>query len=242
MKFGIMAGGSGSRLVEEGVMIAKPLVTVGGYPLIERLIRIFERSCADSISVFLNEDMNEVIKYLHNLKETLSCPLNILEGRSPDSFQSFKRLVGFMDPTDKYVVTTVDTVFKEQKFLEMVNSFENMPVNLDGLLGATLFVDDEKPLYIEVDKADNVVCGFSDKKPTGKFYISAGIYALTVKSLPIIEEAAGMGITRLRNFQRMMIDKGLNLRAFDLGVVVDVDHQEDIEKGNRLLETVHTSK
>ena len=41
MKFAIIAAGEGSRLAREGVDLPKPLVTVGGEPMIERLARIF---------------------------------------------------------------------------------------------------------------------------------------------------------------------------------------------------------
>lgn len=45
MKFAIIAAGEGSRLAREGVDLPKPLVTVGGEPMIERLARIFMKWC-----------------------------------------------------------------------------------------------------------------------------------------------------------------------------------------------------
>ena len=49
MKFGIIAAGEGSRLASEGVKEPKPLITIQGVPLIERLVRIFARHGATSI-------------------------------------------------------------------------------------------------------------------------------------------------------------------------------------------------
>jgi len=41
MDFAIIAAGAGNRLVADGIHISKPLVEIGGEPLIGRLIRIF---------------------------------------------------------------------------------------------------------------------------------------------------------------------------------------------------------
>ncbi len=54
MKFAIIAAGEGSRLAREGVNLPKPLVTVGGEPMIERLARIFHENGAEETSFILN--------------------------------------------------------------------------------------------------------------------------------------------------------------------------------------------
>ena len=41
MHYGIIAAGEGSRLVQEGVALPKPLVGLNGEPMIGRLINIF---------------------------------------------------------------------------------------------------------------------------------------------------------------------------------------------------------
>ena len=47
MKFAIIAAGEGSRLAQEGVSLPKPLVSIGGEPMIERLVRIFNANGAE---------------------------------------------------------------------------------------------------------------------------------------------------------------------------------------------------
>ena len=66
MNYAIIAAGQGSRLVQEGVKKPKPLVELNGEPLIARLIRIFVQNGAESISVFVNEEMTEVKDFLSN--------------------------------------------------------------------------------------------------------------------------------------------------------------------------------
>lgn len=60
MKYALIAAGQGSRLVSEGVKVPKPLVQVGGTPLLSRLFRIFLDNDAESICIIINEEMSEV--------------------------------------------------------------------------------------------------------------------------------------------------------------------------------------
>ena len=70
MNFGIIAAGDGSRLVQEGVSLPKPLVDIDGRPMIGRLISIFEDLGAEYISVIVNEQMTEVADYLRAIAPT----------------------------------------------------------------------------------------------------------------------------------------------------------------------------
>ena len=58
MKYALIAAGQGSRLVSEGVKVPKPLVQVGGTPLLSRLFRIFLDNDAESICIIINEEMS----------------------------------------------------------------------------------------------------------------------------------------------------------------------------------------
>lgn len=68
MNYAIIAAGEGSRLAQEGVQKPKPLVELCGEPMIGRLINIFTRCNAESISVIVNREMTEVKEYLDTLK------------------------------------------------------------------------------------------------------------------------------------------------------------------------------
>ena len=64
MNFAILAAGEGSRLVQEGVALPKPLVDLDGRPMIGRLLDIFEDCGAESVSIIVNEQMTQVRAYL----------------------------------------------------------------------------------------------------------------------------------------------------------------------------------
>ncbi|MFV0330527.1 MAG: NTP transferase domain-containing protein, partial [Dysgonomonas sp.] len=60
MNYAIIAAGEGSRLAQEGVTLPKPLVKLNGTEMIRRLIDIFLKNDATSISIIVNEEMVQV--------------------------------------------------------------------------------------------------------------------------------------------------------------------------------------
>ena len=68
MDYAIIAAGEGSRLAQEGVKWPKPLVRLNGVALIDRLIDVFLKNNATSISIIVNEEMTEVQDYLKALR------------------------------------------------------------------------------------------------------------------------------------------------------------------------------
>ena len=85
MNYGIIAAGEGSRLAQEGVAKPKPLVELNGEPMVQRLINIFCRCKAESISIIVNEHMTEVREFLSTLQ--LPVPLNVVVKTTPSSMQ-----------------------------------------------------------------------------------------------------------------------------------------------------------
>lgn len=234
--FGIIAAGDGNRIKEEGSRLPKPLVDIDSQPMIGRLISIMENCGAASVSIIVNSDMPEVWDYLQDLTPGLKCKLNMMQARTPSSMHTFYELLNLMKPTGKFVVTTVDTIFREEDFKGYVDFFRNAPHDIDGVMGVTGYIDDEKPLYVETEGRHRIVA-YKDEPFEGVKYVSAGIYGLQTSAFPILQECIASGVNRMRNFQRSLIEKGLNLDAYDLGKVLDVDHLEDIAKANAFIKS-----
>lgn len=231
MDYAIIAAGEGSRLVQEGIKWPKPLVQLNGITLIDRLINVFLKNDASSISIIVNEEMTEVQEHLQKLK--LPVPFRLLVKSTPSSMHSFYELSHHLD-SDNICLTTVDTIFKEDEFSGYINEFlkEN---RLDGLMAVTDFIDDEKPLYVDTDK-DLMIHGFLDKQgEPACSYISGGIYCLRRSGLEVLNKAIEQGMSRMRNYQRQLITEGLQLKAYPFSKIVDVDHAEDIQKAEEFL-------
>ncbi len=111
MNYAIIAAGEGSRLAQEGVSLPKPLVRLNGKEMIGRLIDIFLKNNASSISIIVNEEMVQVQDYISKLE--LNIPFNVVVKSTPSSMHSFFELRNFLRD-DKFCLTTVDTIFKEE--------------------------------------------------------------------------------------------------------------------------------
>lgn len=230
MHFAIIAAGEGSRLAQEGVALPKPLVELNGCPMIRRLIDIFLDCGAESISIIVNEEMTAVKEYVQSL--SLPVPLHLTVKSTPSSMHSFYEVSRTFE-SGKFILTTVDTIFRPDEFARYVAAFD-ADDKADGFMAVTSFIDDEKPLYINVD--DNMrITAFLDKMQPGIKFISGGIYGLTPPALKVLEDCMKKGVSRMRNYQRALVEAGLNLRAYPFRKIVDVDHQADIATAEAFL-------
>lgn len=234
MNFGIIAAGDGSRLVQEGVSLPKPLVDIDGRPMIGRLISIFEDLGAEYISVIVNEQMTEVADYLRAIAPTMRARLELTVKSTPSSMHSFYELGSTLRGRGRFVLTTVDTIFREEDFRRYVEAFASAPAEIEGMMAVTRHIDDEKPLYVETDSSMDITA-FRDEAWPGARYISGGIYGLDTRAIDILDDCLHRGVSRMRNFQRALVEAGLRLKAYDMGKIIDVDHAGDIDKARRFV-------
>lgn len=230
MEFAIIAAGEGSRLVEEGVSQPKPLVKINGEPMIDRLLRIFANQNAKAIHIIVNNEMHEVQQHIKALSGIY--PIHLIVKSTPSSMHSFYELSAGIK-SEKFCLTTVDTIFREDDFATYVKAFSQMS-GIDGLMGVTSYIDDEKPLYVETDDSDKIM-NFRDADYRGSKYISGGIYGLTSAAIPVLKTCIDEGVSRMRNFQRRLVTDGLELKAYPFSKIIDVDHASDIAKAEEFL-------
>jgi NDP-sugar pyrophosphorylase family protein len=152
MDLAIIAAGKGLRLKEEGINIPKPLVEINGVPLIGRIIDIAIKNGVDSIACIINDESEELEKYLQENYSSYS--LNLVVKSTPSSFHSLYQLSRFVK--SPFLLTTTDSVFKEDEF----SAFLDYGINkndADAVLAVTDFIDDEKPLYAEVEEDSRII-------------------------------------------------------------------------------------
>ena len=200
--------------------------------MIRRLIDLMLDCDAESLTVIVNEHMTDVRQYLESL--TLPVPFRLVVKSTPSSMHSFYEVSRAFPARGKFVLTTVDTIFLEEDFRRYVNAFAESD-DADGYMGVTTFIDDEKPLYIDVAESDMTITAFRDKPWDGVKYISGGIYGLTPPALAILDRCIAEGTSRMRNYQRALVDGGLRLKAFPFSKIVDVDHAGDIDTARRFI-------
>lgn len=232
MHYAIIAAGEGSRLQQEGVEWPKPLVRINGVPMIKRLIDLFMQFNPESLSVIVNEQMEQVRDYLLSLE--LPVPLYLKVKSTPSSMHSFYEVADLIpDEASKFVLTTVDTIFRADDFAGYVKAFEadNAP---GGYMGVTTYIDDEKPLYIDVD-TNMRITAFRDEPFDGVKYISGGIYGLTHDAIGVLRQCIDNGVHRMRNYQRELLVCGYPLTAYNFSKIIDVDHASDIAAAEEMI-------
>lgn len=231
MKFAIISAGEGSRLSQEGVALPKPLVQLNGVAMIDRLIQIFIRNGAEQIVIIINNENPLTKEHLYRLKAETEVPLEVIVKTTPSSMHSFYELSPYLQD-DKFCLTTVDTIFREEEFATFIEAFKQS--DEDGYMAVTDFIDDEKPLHISTDKDLNIT-GFHDTATPDCHYISGGIYCLSPKAIKTLCGCMDKGMSRMRNFQRQLVADGLHLKAYPFTKILDVDHVGDIVKAERFL-------
>ncbi|MDE6271600.1 MAG: NTP transferase domain-containing protein [Muribaculaceae bacterium] len=244
MNFAIIAAGEGSRLAQEGVEKPKPLVEIDGRPMIGRLLEIFSQAGGRRIVVCVNEFMPEVKAYLDTYRfeprPDGSVPELLIKVKTtPSSMHTMAEIATVMRGHGRWIATTVDTIFRPSEFRAYVDAWEQAPGNVDVMMAVTDFVDDEKPLWITTAPGPTSgslrITSFLDRAPENPEYISGGIYGLSDPAIDVLEECLGKGLSRMRNYQRALVEKGLDVEAFPMGKIIDVDHAADIEVANRFL-------
>lgn len=223
MNYAIIAAGEGSRLAQEGVSKPKPLVELCGEPMIMRLINIMGRCNAESVSIIVNEQMTEVREFVEGIKAPF--PINLVVKTTPSSMHSMWELSKVL-PRGKFCLTTVDTIFREQDFVRYIAAFEADDES-DGMWAVTPFVEDEKPLWVEVDEQMRITA-FSDSRERDAHLVSGGVYAMTDAAFAVLNSCIERGVSRMRNFQRALIEAGFRLKAYSIEKIIDVDHASDV--------------
>lgn len=231
MDYAIIAAGEGSRLAQEGVKWPKPLVPLHGVALVDRLIDIFLKNEATSVSIIVNEEMKEVQEHLKGI--SLPVPFHVLVKSTPSSMHSFHELSRYLN-NERICLTTVDTIFREEDFGGYIRTFLQED-DLDGLMAVTDYVDDEKPLYVKTDD-EGIIHDFLDTDVYKQCkYISGGIYCLKKEGFRVLDDAIAAGVSRMRNYQRQLIVEGMKLKIYPFSKIIDVDHAEDIRKAELFL-------
>lgn len=231
MNFAILAAGRGDRLAQAGITVAKPLVPVGGVPMIRRLVGLLGRCGAERIDILAPAARPEVGAWIRSQQWEVTP--RVTEAATAHPIESLALLARQMDRTASFCLMTVDTVFEPGMLRRFVAGFE-ADASAQGHFGVSHYRHDEKPLWVEAD-SEGRIRGFHDTAAGGSATapVSAGVYALRPEAFAVIDRTMAQGATRLRDFQRALLQAGMSLRAVDMGRVLDVDDPGDLALANR---------
>lgn len=142
-----------------------------------------------------------------------------LEADTRSSWESFRIVAGALaERTDRFLVSTVDALIAPEEATRFVSTLGGVALAL------TDFVDDEKPLWADIDEQGRISAMGQDTSK--KRYVTCGLYGVTrelVRGFP-----AGDTFASLRDFWISTVRSGMTVRGVPLSMTVDVDRPEDV--------------
>lgn len=224
MKAGIIAAGEGSRLASSGVI--KPMVLVAAKPLIYWVAAGLRSSGCKEIVVLTNSRGGAVGPHL-----TAAFPdvkFDFVTADTASSFESFKLVSKRLAATDEeFVVSTTDALIKPEDVARFINECKKSKVKAGMAL--TKFVDDEKPLWADVDGARITALGDDAKR---KDAATCGLYYMTRSAATDL--TATKSYSRLRDYWTHLVASG-DVNGIILSKSLDVDRPEDLAAAESFL-------
>lgn len=185
----ILAGGKGTRLKPYTVVLPKPLMPIGEYPILEVVIRQLVQHKFDHITLAVNHQA-DIIKAFFGNGEKWNIKIDYSVENIPLSTMGPLKLI--KDLPDNFLVMNGDilTDLNYSDFLKdhsagknifTISSYQREQVSDYGVL--------------ELNK-DNILTGFREK-PTVSYDVSMGIYAVSKKVLDTIPSNKPFGFDHL---------------------------------------------
>jgi NDP-sugar pyrophosphorylase family protein len=227
---GVIAAGDGSRLAASHPGVVKPLVPIAGKPLSHWIVGALRAAGARDLTVLVNSRGAAVPPSLAAAFPDVA--FDFAAADTASSYESF-RLVALRlaARADDFLISTVDAIVPSADVARFRD--ECRALGADAGLALTAHVDDEKPLWADVDAAGLVFALGDDAKSRRR--VTCGLYYMTraaAQRLP-----APSAHARLRDFWRTLIASGARVSGPTLSKTLDVDRPEDVAAAEAHLTT-----
>ena len=218
---GIIAAGEGSRLAQSHPGIVKPLISVAGRPLCHWVVESLMAAGCREVTVLTNGRGTGVPPSLEAAFPNLA--FDFITADTDSSFKSF-RLVSrrLAAKADAFLISTVDALIPPAEIARFWT--ECRAARASAGLALTAHVDDEKPLWADVDGSGCVSAVGSDAKD--RRAVTCGLYYITRASAANLPEAAAH--PRLRDHLTALVRSGTHVQGIILQKTIDVDRPEDL--------------
>lgn len=213
----ILAGGKGTRLKPYTVVLPKPLMPIGDFPILEVVIRQLAKNGFEHITITVNHQA-EIIKAFCGDGSRWGIKVNYSLESKPLSTMGPLKLIN--DLPENFLVMNGD-ILTDLNF----SDFYNTHVADKQLFSISSYRRTEVSEYgvLEVDE-NNTLTGFKEK-PKHHYLVSMGIYMVNRKVLDFIPEDTFYG------FDTLMLDllkkhENVGVKPFD-GYWLDIGRPDD---------------
>jgi NDP-sugar pyrophosphorylase family protein len=218
---GVIAAGEGSRLSRSHPAVVKPLVPIAGRPLSHWIAGTLQAAGARGLTVLTNSRGGAVPPSLQAAFPGFA--FDFVTADTASSYESF-RLVSrrLAEREESFLISTVDALVPAGDVARFWT--ECRAARADAGLALTAHVDDEKPLWADVDEA-GLVSAIGDDARTRR-RVTCGLYFMTRDAAARLPEPSAHA--RLRDYWRTLVASGARVSGPTLSKTLDVDRPEDV--------------
>jgi len=213
----ILAGGKGTRLLPYTVVLPKPLMPIGEFPILEVIVRQLVQHGFDHITMAVNHQA-EIIRAFFQDGAKWGVKIDYSLEDKPLSTMAPLRLI--QDLPENFMVMNGDILSD----LDYADFFERHVGN-NNIFTISAYLREQRIDYgvLEID-ASNQLIGFREK-PSAEYRVSMGVYMASRRVMDFIPEGKSYG------FDNLMLDllaagKPAAVRTFD-GYWLDIGRPDD---------------
>ena len=212
----ILAGGKGTRLKPYTVVLPKPLMPIGDYPILEVIIMQLVQNGFDHITLTVNHQA-DIIKAFFGDGSKWNIRIDYSLEKIALSTMGPLKLIS--DLPDNFLVMNGD-ILTDLNY----TMFYDMHCQEKRLFTISSFVREHINQYGVLETEDRNLKGFHEK-PKVTFEVSMGIYMVSKKILDYIPENTPFGFDHLM-YKLLKECKEINVEKFD-GYWLDIGRPDD---------------
>jgi dTDP-glucose pyrophosphorylase len=222
----VMAGGFGRRLGERTVNTPKPLLTIGGRPILDHLLCRLEDAGVTNIYISLHHFADQIQSYI--TQRANRAQISFVKEDSPlGTAGALSRLL--LRPNTPILVINGDVLTNAD--VAALHEFHTRH-GFDATVGVARYEVDV-PFGVVRYGEDGLFAGIDEKPRIGNF-IAAGIYYLSPEFVALVPDDRPMDMPELLNLGRSI---GLRIGVFpiheywsDIGRPDDLERAEDLHR------------
>lgn len=233
MNLAIIEAAEVTHVNGEGLKTPKHLMKIGNEYLIERIINIARKNSIQRVCCLVNSSDTELREYLS--RNDFGIPIKLIIQNTTSTLHSLFLLSPYL-LNERFCMVTTDSVFTESEFSEFC-SFSSLQEEIDGSLAVTRYHNDEEPLCVAMDEEDTIL-KFSDYIE-GYSWVTGGIYSFSPRIFYEMEYALETGISKLRNFLRLLVTRKYLLKGYTFSKIISVNNLSDLKRAEEFLKSAN---
>ena len=230
----ILAGGKGTRLHPLTAETPKPLLQVGGMPIIERIIRDLHLAGVREFHFSLNYLSDQVLRFLDNLQ------LDNFEYSYSIEAEELGTAGPILESGD--FLSKNDTIFVINGDLMATPDYDGMQTHhmLSKSTITVLSVETKTQIQFGVLKQKNSEILAINEKPEISFDVAAGVYLMNTQEIQWVSSTSRLDMPDLINHQ---IRAGNRVSNFQhRGQWIDIGRPAELEEARRIFEQAASSQ